>query len=130
MCSNGLDAWVGYVFALCYALLSGLSLLQSAGRGRLAGCFTFVFLLALFLVLGALCLFITVSWVGLQCVIAVFPVHTYLFFRYTTHDFFSHLPNYRCHYSFTLVMIYFNFRFLVTRTETLCPYTIITQATL
>ena len=92
---------------LCYALLSGLSLLQSAGRGRKAGCFTFVFLLALFLVFGALCLFLTASWVGLQCIIAAFPGHTYLFLRYITHDFFSYLPNYRNHYSFTLVMIYF-----------------------
>ena len=75
--------------APCYALLSGLSLLQSAGRGRIAGSFTFVFLLTLFLVFGALCFFLTVSWIGLQSVIAAFPVHTYLFLRYITHDFFS-----------------------------------------
>ena len=97
----------------CYALLSALSLFQSSGRGRIAGCFTLiVFLLALFLVFGALCLFLTVSRVGLQCVIVAFPVHAYLFLRYITHDCFLfsslfHLPNYRNQYSFTLVMIYF-----------------------
>ena len=75
----------------CFALLSGLSLWQSSGRGRIAGCFTLiVFLLALFLVFGALCLFLTVSWVGLQCVIVAFPGQTYLFLGYITHDrFFS-----------------------------------------
>ena len=51
----------------CYALLSGFSLLQSSGQGRIAGCFTLiVFLLALLIVFGALCLFLTVSLVGLQ----------------------------------------------------------------
>ena len=78
----------------------------------LAGCFTLiVFLLALFLVFSALCLFLNVSWVGLQYVNVAFPGHIYLLLRYITHDcFFSflfHLPNYRNHYSFTLVMIYF-----------------------
>ena len=56
-----LFGWEGVVIAPCYALLSGILLLRSAGRGRIAGCFTFVFLLALFLVFGALCLFLTVS---------------------------------------------------------------------
>ena len=83
-----LFGWVGVVIGPCYALLTGISLLQSAGRRRIAGCFTFVFLLALFLVFGALCLFLTVSWIGLQCVIAAFPVHTYLLLRYIIHDFF------------------------------------------
>ena len=75
----------------CYVLLSGLTLVQSSGGGRIAGCFTLnVFLLALFLVFGALCLFLTASWVGLQCVIVTFPGHTYLFLRYITRDcFFS-----------------------------------------
>ena len=75
----------------CFALLSGLSLLQSSGRGRITGCFTLiVFLLALFLVFGALCLFFRVSWVGLQCVIVALPGHTYSFFRFiTNHCFFS-----------------------------------------
>ena len=99
----------------CTAFHSGLSLSQSYGRGRIAGCFTLiVFLLALFLVFGALCLFLTVSCIGLQCYfVLAFPGHTYLFLRYITHDcffFFSfifHLPNYRNHYSFTLVTISF-----------------------
>ena len=76
----------------CYALLSGLSLLQSSGRGRIAGCFTsIVFLLALLIVFGVLCLFITVSWVGLHCEIVAFPGHTYLFLRYIAHVFFLFL---------------------------------------
>ena len=54
-----LFGWVFVVIGPCYALLSGLSLSQSSGRGRIAGCFTLiVFLLALFLVFGALCLFL------------------------------------------------------------------------
>ena len=84
---------MGVAIGPCYALLSGLSLLQSSGRERIAGCFTLiVFLLALFLFLifGALCLFL-LSWVGLQCVIVAFPGHTYLFLRYITHDFFLFL---------------------------------------
>ena len=73
----------------CYALLSDLSLLQSSGQGRIAGCFTLiVFLLSLFLDFSALCLFLTVPWVGLQCVSMAFPGHTYLFLRYITHDCF------------------------------------------
>ena len=105
--------WMNVVIGPCYALLSGVSLLLSSDRGRIASCFTLIVsLLALFLVLIALCLFLTVSWIGLQCVnFVAFPGHTYLFLRYITHDcFFSflfHLPNYRNHYSFTLVMIYF-----------------------
>ena len=68
---------MGVEIGPCYALLRGLSLLQSSGRGRIAGCFTLiVFLLVLFLVFGAQCLFLTVSWVGLQCVIVAFPGHT------------------------------------------------------
>ena len=93
----------------CYALLSGLSLLQSAGRGRFAGCFTLiVFLLALFFVFGALCLFLTVSWVRLQCVIVAFHGYTYLFLGTLHIIFFSfllHLLDYCNH--FTLVMTYF-----------------------
>ena len=57
----------------CYALLSGLSFLQSSGRGRIAGCFTLIiFLLALFIVFGALCIFLTMSLVRLLCKIVAF----------------------------------------------------------
>ena len=53
----------------CYALLSGFSLTQSSGQGRIAGCFTLIlFLLALFHAFDAMCLFLMVSWIGLQCV--------------------------------------------------------------
>ena len=81
-----LFGWVGAVIGPCYGILSGILLLQSSGRGRIAGCFTLiVFLLALFLVVGALCLFLMVSRVGLHCVNVAFPGHTYLFLRYITH---------------------------------------------
>ena len=85
-----LFGWVGVVIGPCYALLSGLSHMQSSERGRIAGCFTLiVFLLALFLVFGALCLFLTVPWIWLQFVnFVAFPGHTYLFLRYITHDCF------------------------------------------
>ena len=65
---------------LCYALLSGLSLLQSSGEEEIAGCFTLIVFLHLS-VFSALCLFLMVSWVGLQCVIVAFPSHTYLLFE-------------------------------------------------
>ena len=41
---------------------------------------------------GALCLFLTVLWVGLQSVIVVFPEHTHLLFTYLfhTHPYFSY----------------------------------------
>ena len=45
-----------------------------------AGCFAFVVLPSECLVtVYALWLFLTVPWVGLQCVIAAFPDHTYFF---------------------------------------------------
>ena len=47
-------------------------------EAEIAGCFTLiVFLLALLIVFGYLCLFLTVSWVGLQCVIVA--LLSYLF---------------------------------------------------
>ena len=76
----------------CYALLSGLSLLQSAGRGRFAGCFTLiVFLLALFF-----CLWCSVSLphgvMGSAAVCNCGISWLYLFiFRYITHYFFLFL---------------------------------------
>ena len=75
-----LFGWVGVVIGPCYALRSGLSLLQSSGRGKITGCLTLiVFLLALFLAFGALCLFLTVSLFELQCINVAFPGHTYFF---------------------------------------------------
>ena len=60
-----LFGWVDVVIGPCYALFSGLLLLQPSGRGRIAGCFTLmVFLLALFLVFGALSLFIGCRGLG------------------------------------------------------------------
>ena len=112
LCVLSLFGWVGVVIGPCYALRSGLSLLHSSGRGRITGCLTLIiFRLALFLAFGALCLSLTVSWVGWQCVNVAFPGHTYLFCEVHSHDcFFSflyHLPNYHNHYSFTLDIIYF-----------------------
>ena len=40
-----LFGWVGVVIGPCYALLSGLLLLQSSDQGRIAGCFHFYCLL-------------------------------------------------------------------------------------
>ena len=53
-----------------YAFLSVLSFLQSSGRERKSWLLYFMF----FAVsgFGALCFFLTVSWVGLQCVIVLF----------------------------------------------------------
>ena len=97
-----LFGWVCVVIGPCYALLSGLSLLQTAGRGRIAGCFTLIiFLLALFLVLGAPCLFLAFSWVGLQCVFVVFPRYTYLFLGYITHACFCFVS----HFTYFIVVI-------------------------
>ena len=56
-------------------------------KEEIAGCFTFIVFLLLS-VFGALCLFLTVSYVGMQCEIVAFLVHTYLLLRYFTHDFF------------------------------------------
>ena len=113
----------------CYALLSVLSFCNHLAEEEIASCFTLIAFLLLS-VIGALCLFLMVSWVWLQCVIVSFPGHTYLIFEvnYTrlVFSFLFHLPYNRNHYSFTLVMIFFNFHFLVTCTGTLCSFTIIT----
>ena len=102
--------WMGVVIGPCFALLSGISLLQPSGRGSISWLLYFNCLLVS-AVFGALCLFLTVSWVGLQCVIEAFPGHTYLILRYISHDcfffFLFHLPNYCSHYSLTLVLTYF-----------------------
>ena len=71
-----LIVWVGGCCdwsLFCYALLSGLHFgnWQSSGRDLTIS----VFLLALLIVFGALCLFLTVTWDGLQCVIVAFPGH-------------------------------------------------------
>ena len=71
---------------------------------EIAGCFTLiVFLLELLIVFGALCLFLTVSWVGLKCVIVEFPGHTYIL-RYITHDCFFSLS-----YFIYLIIVIFTF---------------------
>ena len=89
----------------CYALLSGLSLSQSSGRGRIAGCFTLiVFLLALFL--GFWCSVSlprgVVDWAAVCKFCGISGSYLFIL-RYITHDcFFSflfHLPNYSNHYS-------------------------------
>ena len=54
--------------------------------GKRAGCFYFDCLPDNLLLLNALCrLFLTVPWVGLQCVIVVFPDHTRLPFQLLSH---------------------------------------------
>ena len=74
---------------------------------EIAGLFTLIVFLLLS-VFGALCLFLTAAWVGLQCVIVAFSGHTYLLFEvHYKRLFFSllfHLTWYRNHDSFKLVM--------------------------
>ena len=50
-----------------------------------AGCFA----ITVFLAVSVLWFFLTVPWVGLQCVIVVFPYHTHLHFDKANH--FQHL---------------------------------------
>ena len=67
----------------CYAMhfLVTFYFCNHLAKEAIAGCFTLiVFLLALLIVCGALCLFLTVSWAGLQCVIEAFPGHTFFNF--------------------------------------------------
>ena len=73
------------LFSPCFAMyyIVTFHLCNHLAEEEIAGCFTlFVFLLELLIFFGALCLFLAVSWVGLQCVIVAFPGHTYLFLRY------------------------------------------------
>ena len=77
---NVLPLFVGVLCLslLCYALLcvhSSIAIILKRKRELVSflllsyGCLVTV---------SALCLFITVPWVGLQCVIVVFPDHTHL----------------------------------------------------
>ena len=73
------------LFGPCFAMyyIVTFHFFNHLAEEEIAGCFTLiVFLLGLLIVFGALCLFLAVSWVGLQCVIVAFPGHTYLFLRY------------------------------------------------
>ena len=73
------------LFGPCFAMyyIVTFHFCNHLAEEEIAGCFTLiVFLLELLIVFGALCLFLAVSWVGLQCVIVAFPGHTYLFLRY------------------------------------------------
>ena len=81
---------MGPCFAMQY--LVAFHFCNHLAEVEIAGCFTLiVLLLVLLIVFGAFCLFLTVSWVGLQYVIVAFPGHTYLYLRYITHDFFFFL---------------------------------------
>ena len=56
---------------------------------EITGCFIFIVFLLLS-IFGALCLFLTVSWAGLECLIVTFPGHTFFYYlTYITHDSFS-----------------------------------------
>ena len=69
---------IGPWFAMYY--LVAFYFCNHLAEEEIACCFPLiVFLLALLIVVSALCLFLTVSWIGLQCVIVTFPGHTYLF---------------------------------------------------
>ena len=54
--------------------------LQSSWRGRESWLLCFACLSCIFVAVDVLWLFLTVPWVGLQCIIVVFPDHTHLHF--------------------------------------------------
>ena len=62
------------VLCLVFALYAILSVIHLHGEER-AGCFTFNVFLCLVNV-SVLWLFLTLPWIGLQCVIVLFPDHT------------------------------------------------------
>ena len=71
---------IGACFAMHYSVT--FHFCNHLAKEEIAGSFTLIgFLLVLLIVFGALCLFLTMSWVGLQCVLVAFPGHTYLFFE-------------------------------------------------
>ena len=66
----------------CYALLC----VHSSFEEEKAGCFAII---RCIVTVNVLWLFLMVLWVGLQCVIVVFPSHTHLLFNegtYTTYN--------------------------------------------
>ena len=75
-----LFAFFFFVFGPCFVVqyLVSFLVLRSSRRGResesRAGCLKLLFV-------RALCLFLRVRWVGLQCMIVVFPDHTPYFFH-------------------------------------------------
>ena len=72
--------WCGSVFGPCFVMQNVLSVLvlQSSWWGRESWLLYFNCLPDV--ALSVLWLFLTVPWVGLQCVIVVFPDHTHLLF--------------------------------------------------
>ena len=72
----------GCVIGPCFAMynLVAFQFCNHLAEEEIAGCFTFIVFLLLS-VFGAMCLFLMVSWVGLQCVIVAFPGHTFLLFE-------------------------------------------------
>ena len=75
-----------------------------------ACCFAFVVLPSECLVtVYVLWLFLTVPWVGLQCVIVVFPDHTYLLFLFSCRLLKTHTHIHCIYMYFTPVCIYMYF---------------------
>ena len=64
----------------CFALLCVHSSYTIISRGRDSWLLCFHCLTDVFVNVKVLLLFLTVTWVSLQCVIVVFPDHNYLFF--------------------------------------------------
>ena len=64
------------LYLFCFALLCVHS---SSAIMLKAGCFAII-ILQMYCTIHVLWLFLTVPWVGLQCVIVVFPDHTHLLF--------------------------------------------------
>ena len=79
---SALIVW-GCMIGLCFAMhyLVAFQFCNHLVKEEIAGYFTFIVFLLLS-VFGALCLFLTVSLVGLQCVIMAFPGHTFFYFSY------------------------------------------------
>ena len=70
--------FIGPCFAMHY--LVAFHFCDHLAKEEITGCFTFIVFLLLS-VFGALCLCLTVSYVGMQCAIVAFLVHTYLLFE-------------------------------------------------
>ena len=70
------------MFGPCFAVhyLVYFRVCNHLGGEKKNGCFTLI-AFQCHLTVSVLCLFLTVPWVGLQCVIVAFPGHTHLLFH-------------------------------------------------
>ena len=66
-----------FVFVLLCITLSTVLFCNHLEEEKKAGCFSSI-VLQIIVTINVMWLLLTVSWVGLQCVIVVFPDHTHL----------------------------------------------------